>query len=536
MFGAGDFKGPVNHYSRQRSQQLAVHPLAPNAIHWLHGPFQDFKRAATCQTPAATTNHANPRQGFYCRRIAYGLLPRQFQAASLYGIDFLSCTLHVFKCVFVTEDEHPEEACFVSFHVQKRLQVGCFGGWGKHQADCVYSACTSPSHHRHHGKARGPKLECGHSLSTSQVRTHIKEALQAKEGVIPSCCGLPLPRATLEVVLTKEETDRVLEGAVQSPELSSLRDSGYSENGMSSIDLPRPAQAPLPITSKSVPNTPPRRVSLQLPNGNSSLANEALKSFKSQQKEQLERVAAFESNQRKALSAHHQLSLKRLAAQHENNKDERKEQVSEVAPGNVTQYAYATQHVLELEDLEDAQITAEDSLRKTQDIETQNVATALKHMEAYCLSSNPDPDLAHMVTQDDFKKLDRQRLIQQSLPRKHESAINVLRSRQERAMKLKVQKQEAELVEMDAEFEKEKTAEEWQHAQESERLNAVIAARRKRLQQRWDLKYEMWRRDWESQHGTQFDSVDWPLKTQYGGPICGISESSETTTPIHAAA
>jgi hypothetical protein len=307
---------------------------------------------------------------------------------------------------------------------------------------------------------------------------------------------------------------------------------------MSSIDLPRPAQTKvLPAKSKSVPNTPPRRISLALPNGNSSLANEALKSFKSQQKEQFERVAAFENQQRKALAAHHQCSLKRLAAQHENNKDERREHVSKVIPRNVTQLAYATQHILELEDLEDAQITAEDNLRKAQDLETQNVATALKHMEAYCLSSNPDPVLAHTVTQDDFKKLDRQRLIQQSLPRKHESAINVLRSRQERATKHKMQKQEAELADMDTEFDKEKAAEEWQYAQELERLNATIEARRKRLRQRWDLKYEMWRRDWEGQHGmTQFESVDWPLKAQYGGPICGIPESSETTTPIHAAA
>lgn len=306
---------------------------------------------------------------------------------------------------------------------------------------------------------------------------------------------------------------------------------------MSSIELPRPAQKmPLPALSKSMPNTPPRRVSLQLPSGNPSLAQEALKSFKEQQAEQLDRVTAFEANQRKALHAHHQCSLKRLAAQHENNKDERRENVSEVTPRNVVQSAYATQHVSELEDLEDTQITAEDNLRKAQDLEIQNVAIALKHMEAYCLSSNPDPDLAHTVTQDDFKKLDRQRLVQQALPRKHESAINVLRSRQERAIKLKNQKQEAELDEMDAEFEKEKAAEEWQHAQESERLNAIIEARRKRLQRRWDLKYEIWRKDWESQYSAQLENVDWPLKTQYGGAICGIPEPSETTTPIHAAA
>ena len=79
-------------------------------------------------------------------------------------------------------------------------------------------------------------------------------------------------------------------------------------------------------------------------------------------------------------------------------------------------------------------------------------------------------------------------------------------------------------------------AEEWQHAQESERLTALIEARRKRLQQRWDLKYEMWRKDWEDQNSTQFDNVEWPLKVQYGGAICGIPESSEATTSIHAAA
>jgi hypothetical protein len=263
---------------------------------------------------------------------------------------------------------------------------------------------------------------------------------------------------------------------------------------------------------------------------------EALSGFKDQQSEQFERVAAFESNQRKTLQAHHQCSLERLAAQHENNKDERREQVSDVPSNTIVHFAYAIQHMVELENLEDAQIDAEDTLRKVQDLEIQNVAIALKHMEAYCLSSNSDPDLAHTVTEDDFKKLDRQRSIQQSLPRKHESAINVLRSRQERATKMKIQRQEAELAEMDAQYEKEKEAEEWQHAQESERLTALTEARRKRLQQRWDLKYEIWRKDWENQHSTQFDNVDWPLKTQYGGTICGIPESSEATTSIHAAA
>lgn len=159
-------------------------------------------------------------------------------------------------------------------------------------------------------------------------------------------------------------------------------------------------------------------------------------------------------------------------------------------------------------------------MRKAQEQEAQNVATALRHMEAYCLSSNPDPDFSHTVTQDDFKKLDRQRLIQQSLPRKHESAINVLRARQERALKLKNHKQQAELETMDAEYEKEKAAESEQFASESARLEVVIEARRKRLLQRWELKSEVWRRDWEAEHGTplsgRFEHEDWPLVQQDG--------------------
>jgi hypothetical protein len=160
-------------------------------------------------------------------------------------------------------------------------------------------------------------------------------------------------------------------------------------------------------------------------------------------------------------------------------------------------------------------------MRKAQEQEAQNVATALRHMEAYCLSSNPDPDFSHTVTQDDFKKLDRQRLIQKSLPRKHESAINVLRARQERALKLRNHKQQTDLETMDAEYEKEKAAEIEQFVNESARLDVVIEARRKRLLQRWELKSEVWRRDWEVQHGIplseRFEHQDWPLVEQGDG-------------------
>ena len=58
----------------------------------------------------------------------------------------------------------------------------------------------------------------------------------------------------------------------------------------------------------------------------------------------------------------------------------------------------ATQHALDLERLDETQIIAEHDLRKAQAQETQNVATALKYMEAYCSGNKPTNSIM-------FKKL-----------------------------------------------------------------------------------------------------------------------------------
>lgn len=174
--------------------------------------------------------------------------------------------------------------------------------------------------------------------------------------------------------------------------------------------------------------------------------------------------------------------------------------------------------MLDLEHLEELQIMAEHDLRKTHDLESQNVATALKHMEAYCLGSREfNPDHPHVVTEEDFKKLDRQRATQLNSPRKHENAINVLRARQEREMKNRLQKNEHELDLLDQDLERKIAAEDVEYKKELEKLNNVIETRRKRILQRWDLKFEMWRRDWEEQHGTAFtgqiEHEIWPTST-----------------------
>jgi hypothetical protein len=170
--------------------------------------------------------------------------------------------------------------------------------------------------------------------------------------------------------------------------------------------------------------------------------------------------------------------------------------------------------------------------------ETQNVATALKYIDAYCLGTRNDQEHPHTVTGEDFKKLDRQRLTQRDLPRKHASAINVLRARQELDTERKLEVQEAELEQMDVDHEREKATTETENKKELEKLEAMIEARRKRLLQRWDLKFEMWRKDWEEQHNTtlnaKLEHEDWPSrKAEY---TITVPESSTLAQYVKAVA
>ncbi|KAF2795512.1 hypothetical protein K505DRAFT_273099 [Melanomma pulvis-pyrius CBS 109.77] len=371
-------------------------------------------------------------------------------------------------------------------------------------------ACPSRSHQGHYVNPLSPKLDCGHSLSKYAIRVHIQEALESTEHIAPSCCGTLLPRSMLETVLSKEEADVVMAVPVELPPFSSQRDSGYGEDGISSVDLPHVLDIRShPIGSFiTAPDTSSRDIGHEdEQNLNLALANEAFISLRAQQKEQFERVSSFEANQRKALSAYHQWTLKRLSTKLEKSQAEK-----------------TKQHALELERLDESQIVAEHDLRKSHAQETQNVATALKYMEAYCSGASlTNSDIAHTITEDDRKKLARQHVIQEKLPGKHESAINVLRARQEKDGKTKVQKQQAELQQLGTDYESGKREEELRFMKDTSRLDALIEARRGRLIHRWDLKFEMWRRDWESQHSTSLNGRlphgEWPESTHVEGPL-----------------
>ncbi|EDU49919.1 hypothetical protein PtrSN002B_000167 [Pyrenophora tritici-repentis] len=347
------------------------------------------------------------------------------------------------------------------------------------------NACTANvTHHRHH---RDAKLECGHSLSAYNVRGHMLEATNggAKSAthLVPNCCGNPLPPSVLEIVLTKE-TDISEKDEGPSPATSTFRDSGYCEAGIPAIGLPNLTKGD--IVADNLPSKRTRHAPINI---EAALANEAFKSFKTQQTEQFEHVSSFECTQRKALEAHHQTTLQRLKVRHDVTKEELIEQ-----------------HTEDLERLEERQLLAEHDMIKAHAQETQNVCTALKYIEAYCVGTREEQDRTHTVSEDDLKKLERQKATQRELPRKHASAINVLRARQEVDMERRLEAQEAELEQLDADYEKEVSAKEAEYKKESERLEGLIATRRKRLLQRWDLRFEMWRKGWEEQNNTTLDA------------------------------
>lgn len=183
-----------------------------------------------------------------------------------------------------------------------------------------------------------------------------------------------------------------------------------------------------------------------------------------------------------------------------------------------SQIAYHLQHVQQLERLDEFQLMMEHDLRTAQAMETQNVATALKYIEAYCLGPNPAHEgVIYAVTDEDRRKLERQRMTQEKLPAKHESAISVLRAKQERDMRLRIQKQQLELGQLQADYEKEKSAQELQYAKDASQLDMTIQTRRSKILRRWDLKFEIWRRNWEKENESKLYGTlpheDWPETT-----------------------
>lgn len=149
--------------------------------------------------------------------------------------------------------------------------------------------------------------------------------------------------------------------------------------------------------------------------------------------------------------------------------------------------------------MDEAQIAAEHDLRKAHDTESQNVATALKHMMAYCAGGAAvDPTMMHDVKEEDHKKLARQLILQQNLYAKHESAINVLRAKQERDTKAKKRWHIVEVQQLAITLDKDKQAQESQFIKDLSRLEALFEMKKRRSRNRWELRWKLHEKQWSA--------------------------------------
>jgi hypothetical protein len=143
----------------------------------------------------------------------------------------------------------------------------------------------------------------------------------------PDCCGSAIPRSLLESGRTKEDPDVAAENTAQMSDLLSRSPESYETaiipgDGLDPIKSPSISDKPPILPQSSIRRTRHEAISIE-----SALAKEAFKSYRTQQKEQLERVSLFECSQRKALSAYNQCAMQQLEAQYHINRDKRVERV-----------------------------------------------------------------------------------------------------------------------------------------------------------------------------------------------------------------
>lgn len=146
--------------------------------------------------------------------------------------------------------------------------------------------------------------------------------------------------------------------------------------------------------------------------------------------------------------------------------------------------------------------------------EQVDVATALRHMERYCHNRDiPAQGTPRHITADEWIALARQRATKNNLEKKHAKAIAVLRSKQEGSIEMLKRRQAKEEREVDEARRQGEEEDEQQMKDEEQRLDNVIVRRRRRVEKRWELQMEIWRKTLEATMGKPFlglPTVGWP--------------------------
>lgn len=390
-------------------------------------------------------------------------------------------------------------------------------------------------------------LRCGHNTYHDYVVGDVKDRQKYTEKPLSNCGGKPIPTHVLELALGSGDSEHSVFRCTRDLSADDLASTASSWSGVPTLYSP-PCRSDFTNSRRSSQYAP---ISHQADQERAGVLEKALQDPKLQthwklQREEMERAVIFEIKQRKVLRKQQVEAESLLRAKHATLRDD---MILEVIRTKIVSFdyelllinSYFMQHIIALEQLEERQVMVEHDLRAAQDEETQRVATALKHIEAYCngpakQSENDTKLVAYIVTDEDRETLKRQRMIQAGLARKHQSAINVLRAKQERAVNDRTEKQRAQREALESTFDAEDEALRNELNGNSRRLENLLSERRRRLLHRWELKGEMWMMGFEEDSGarvaTNVWSLDWPdSKTIGSGEILRESRLDELLYP-----
>lgn len=340
------------------------------------------------------------------------------------------------------------------------------------------------------------RLPCGHRLCTQALRSTVSAGTQGPLGSVPSCCGIPIPGSLIEHVMTQQEQNALLERLEQWDEAASMTS---TRNRASTID------SRASITEKGARYSVSRRPGA-LTEGSRTVSDESktdsvsphsrreldkameLPSFKDlreQQEAQRDRLSRWSERIQLLLDTQHSLMGDMLRQRHETAVDE-----------------LSDQHAIACSEAEDKQVTAEAALRASHTQEKRDNATALKHMEAYCAGtySTGEPH-NRTITDQDRIELDKTRRARDNMDSKHESAINVLRGEQGRRMRMREQRQDKALVDLQKLQRKEEVDLEKGCNAEKEKFRDMEYEKRRRLSARWHVQNAIFLKRLEAETG-----------------------------------
>jgi hypothetical protein len=183
-------------------------------------------------------------------------------------------------------------------------------------------------------------------------------------------------------------------------------------------------------------------------------------------------------------------------------------------------------HALSLAEAEDKQVLAEADLLATHERENRDLATALKHMEAYCAGTlgGGEPH-GRTVTDQDRGELEKTRRAREAMASRHEGAIRVLRGEQGRRLKGRMARQEREI----ASLERAHRYEAAEMERSFEMTEGLDVLKREALFRRWEVQDAVFLRKLEVDTGVvlggRLPGLDWGAD-QLSGHESGVPSSS----------